>query len=65
MHLYKEVGTITVNMALVETILMKELPVSSNGEMEMQCLLEISFPQRSIIVEPTDYDEFHRRALRL
>jgi hypothetical protein len=58
-HLYKEVGTVTVNMALIETIIMKELPVGIGGEMEIQCLLEISFSTKSIVVEPTNYDEFH------
>ena len=57
--LYKEVGIVTVNMALVETIVPRELPVMVSNKHSTLYLLEVSFSNKTIIVEPQNYDEFH------
>ena len=57
-YLYKEAGIITINMALVETILSRDLPTTTNNEYSTLCLLEVSFSNKTVIVEPQSYDEF-------
>lgn len=57
-YLYKEAGIITINMALVETILSRDLPTTTNDEYSTLCLLEISFSNKTVIVEPQNYEEF-------
>jgi hypothetical protein len=57
-YLYKEAGIITINMALVETILSRELPTTTNDKYSSLCLLEVSFNNKTVIVEPQNYEEF-------
>lgn len=57
-YLYKEVGIVTINMALVETILSRELPTTTNDKYSSLCLLEVSFNNKTVIVEPQNYEEF-------
>jgi len=57
-YLYKEVGIITINMALVETILSRELPTTTNDKYSSLCLLEVSFNNKTVMVEPQNYEEF-------
>ena len=56
---YSSVGIITVNMALVETITPKKLPVTTNNKDGIAYLLEISFSNHTIVVEPQSYEDFH------
>ena len=57
--LYKEVGIATVNMALVETIVPRELPAMVNSKYNTLYLLEVSLQNRTIVVEPQSYEDFH------
>lgn len=57
-YLYKEAGIITINMALVETILSRELPTTTNDKYSSLCLLEVSFNNKTVMVEPQNYEEF-------
>lgn len=57
--LYKEVGIVTINMALVETIVPKELPVMVNNKYSTLYLLEVSLQNKAVVVEPQRYEDFH------
>jgi hypothetical protein len=45
-------------MALVETILSRELPTTTNDKYSSLCLLEVSFNNKTVMVEPQNYEEF-------
>lgn len=51
-------SVITINMALIQTIQMKNFCVEIDSDLETMTLLEVSFNNKTIIVEPQNYDEF-------
>ena len=57
---YQTNGTITINMAQIETMQMVDLPVVEDLGGGTLYLLKITLKNCTIVCEPQDYNQFHR-----